>query len=162
VRISAAIATIILIICLFFNCRKKELIEDPVPTPPRDTCTVHCLNGGTCLDNACNCPEKFYGDSCQKYFTYRFEGDYISTDFDCGLGAGGQVLRVNVHPTDSNRLLIGNFIADMTDTRNFVLPAQSGASSGSGTITRDSLNISYSTSLVIININCHGSFLKKK
>jgi hypothetical protein len=148
----------LLLIC--FNCRKTELIEEPVPPPV--TCNLDCRNGGECIDFACHCPEKWRGVNCEKYFTSTFEGDYISTDFDCGLGTGGQVMSVNVDPSDSNRILIGNLIADMVDVRNFTLVPQSGASSGSGFISRDSMYITYNTSLVVFTITCQGNFLRKK
>jgi hypothetical protein len=158
IRRISIFVTLLMTIAVCFHCRKKELIED---LPPAG-CRINCRNGGECIENACHCPEKWRGDSCEKYFTYSLQGTYTSTDFDCGLGAGGQVYQVNVDPSDSNRILIGNLIANMVDVRNFTLVPQSGASSGSGTITRDSLTISYSTSLVVFDITCSGNFLRNK
>lgn len=59
----------------YVACNKTE---EPLPGP--DLCAgVNCLNGGSCLDGACNCTAGYYGDSCEKKAIARYVGKWLVT-----------------------------------------------------------------------------------
>ncbi len=47
---------------------------------------VICLNGGSCKDGLCYCPQVFEGDKCQTRWSDKFIGNYTASD-ECYTGA---------------------------------------------------------------------------
>ena|SRR6218665_136851 len=130
--------------------------------PAEKTCAVECKNGGTCVSGQCDCPENWTGNACETYYTAAYAGDYVSTDFNCGQGAGTQVSSVSVDPGNRDRIIIGSLYADMTDRTHFNIPEQGSANyKGSGTINGAVMSLSYSGKISNITVSCSGTFTKK-
>ena len=79
--------TLIFCLVLFISCNKgKTKYNDSTLVRPCDN--VICLNGGTCNDGLCNCPQGFEGNQCQTRWSKRFIGNYTCDD-NCDTSAAG-------------------------------------------------------------------------
>ena len=137
--------------CFAASCKK----------PDEKTCALDCKNGGTCVSGQCECPDTWTGNACETYYTTAYAGDYTSTDFNCGQGAGTQVSSVSIDPGNKDRILIGSLYADMTDRTHFTIPMQgSGNYSGSGVINGTIMQLTYSGKISNVTVSCSGSFTK--
>ncbi len=81
----------VVIICfgmmLFVSCDKsKTKYNDSTLIRPCDN--VICLNGGTCTNGICNCPQGYEGDKCGSRWSEKFVGNYIAADA-CYTGGTG-------------------------------------------------------------------------
>ncbi|OJJ19701.1 hypothetical protein BKI52_19405 [marine bacterium AO1-C] len=54
--------TLLVLVLLAFGCKESE---QPAPAVIDPCDNISCLNGGTCVNGTCDCPEGTYGDSCQ-------------------------------------------------------------------------------------------------
>jgi hypothetical protein len=102
------------------------------------------------------------------YYTTNYVGTYVSTNFDCGQGAGSQTTIVSVDPGNKDRLIIGSMYADMTDHTHFNIPSQTVAGAtvtGSGTIDGTNMHWTYTTTISAggqtYNTTCTGDFTKQ-
>jgi hypothetical protein len=130
--------------------------------PAEPTCASDCQNGGSCVNSQCECPDAWTGNACEIYYTEAYAGDYISTDFNCGQGAGTQESSVSVDLANKDRILIGSLYADMTDRTHFNIPQQGSANyKGSGIINGSTLSLSYSGKISNVTVSCSGTYTRK-
>lgn len=72
---------------LLVSCNKgKTKYNDTTLVRPCDN--VICLNGGTCTDGICYCPQGFEGTQCATRWSDKFVGNYIVDDA-CDTSAAG-------------------------------------------------------------------------
>lgn len=152
---------ILTLICLssvlvFSLCHKKS----------KDSCNLNCLNGGTCLNNACKCPEDWTGPNCDQLLTNRLEGDYVSTDYTCDSfpKKTTKSIRVKVDSINSQRLWIGNILVTRDSGKMFKDNGSDYGGTHLGyviTFEGNTMTISYSSRSASINYWCGGHFTKK-
>ncbi|MEM6265680.1 MAG: hypothetical protein AAGI38_24470 [Bacteroidota bacterium] len=65
---------------------------------------VDCLNGGTCVEGSCECPEDFVGEQCEFSSARRFVGNYL-VDYDCQRSGPEHRVIVSVSPDDNAQLI---------------------------------------------------------
>jgi len=68
------------------SCTEREF-DYNVTTFYRPCENVYCLNGGSCLDGKCLCPDGYEGETCESKWNQRFIGNYNAYD-DCYTGPG--------------------------------------------------------------------------
>ena len=79
--ILSTISVVILLfsVILFTACNKgKTKYNDTTLIRPCDN--VICLNGGTCKDGLCYCPQGFEGTKCATRWSDKFVGNYTADD----------------------------------------------------------------------------------
>jgi len=152
------IPAVLLVTSFVCSCKKDDKKKEEEAL----ACTLDCKNGGSCVNNACNCPADYSGPTCETFFTSTYSGEYTSSNFDCGQGPMATTFSVSVDPGNKNRLLIGGLYADMTDRTHFNLSLQgSSYLSGTGTIDGKNMTMMYSIKVLTITTGCNGSFTKK-
>jgi hypothetical protein len=122
----------------FNSCSKED-----------DPCSgVSCLNGGTCNDGTCLCPQFFSGANCgtevrtQYYGTYVGEMNYDGSIFTVSINlskSGSNVTRIK---WDTDQYLV------LTSNNTFSIPSQEYGSSsttakGSGSFAGKKVNMSF-------------------
>lgn len=66
-------------VVLFISCNKGSVkYNSSTLVHPCDN--VICLNGGTCTDGLCYCPQGFEGAQCATRWSDRFIGNYLADD----------------------------------------------------------------------------------
>src|SRR5688572_22239391 len=99
-KFSKIIPFILLTVAFSFSeCKKEEKKKEAEAAK----CTAVCQNGGTCVNNACQCPDDWRGANCETYYTNTYAGTYVSTNFNCGQGATAMETPVGVDPGNRNR-----------------------------------------------------------
>jgi hypothetical protein len=71
---------------------------------------VECLNGGTCLEGTCDCPEGFTGPSCESFESSEFLGSYTASYGDCFDVSDDHRVDVDLNPNNdtTSQLLLYN------------------------------------------------------
>jgi hypothetical protein len=72
---------------LISSCKKKAVKYNDT-TNVRPCENVICLNGGSCSDGYCQCPTGYEGLKCEKKWSDKFLGTYITSD-ECYTGPNG-------------------------------------------------------------------------
>lgn len=121
-------------------------------------CVTECQNGGTCVDNTCQCPEGFIGSLCETVEAQPSDyiGEWIIDANSCNGGAGaGHVTISDVGSGGTgNHLFIPNLwscdVPITVDGNNLVIPEYAcyagswdNVVSGSGTLINGVLTITY-------------------
>lgn len=128
-----------------------------------DACKdVVCQNGGNCTDGTCSCPSGFEGSNCEILSRTKFLGTYSGNE-TCTIGNDTYSIQCTAH-SDSTKFNIINlynqsFTAISTADKNaFTIPSQSvGANvtvTGSGTITGNSITITYTITDLATSNTC--------
>lgn len=156
-----AAAAVCVLTFVIVACKKSNSTEE---TPA--TCTADCKNGGTCVDNACNCSDKWKGTNCQTWYTIGLGGSYVSSDYKCGTGAAQSKTMTLFAPdeSDKDRIYFTTFYADMTDKTHFTIPKQDvfGVDvTGFGVFNGSAMTLTYTSTYQGTSTTCMGSFTKK-
>lgn len=107
--LAGTIASVLVCFTLVFMmaCDKSKVKYNPT-TLVRPCDNVICLNGGTCKDGLCYCPQGFEGDKCSIRWSDRFVGQYQADD-ECYTGASGYYnVTINGDPGYAYKLNITN------------------------------------------------------
>jgi hypothetical protein len=100
---------------LFSSCEKKA-IDYNETTKIRPCDNVICLNGGSCSDGYCQCPEGYEGVKCETRWTEKFVGNFIASD-ECYTGSTGYYeMTINQDPVVANKLLFYKLGVTCTDS----------------------------------------------
>ena len=136
----------------------------------KDECKdVDCQNGGTCVEGTCECASGYEGSECQTQWRDKVVKVWNVTSNSCA-GVGGWQVTVT-EGSGSTGLNLGNFShltclgggitvnANMTGSNTFEIPSQQLCDgnitiSGSGTISGNALNISYTYNIPGENGTC--------
>ncbi|MFL2580375.1 MAG: calcium-binding EGF-like domain-containing protein [Schleiferiaceae bacterium] len=113
-----------------------------------------CLNGGSCLDGSCVCPDFYEGDDCgteerEKYFaTYSGTTTYTDSQGNSSSYADSKVINSNNQGVTYFNIGAGIY-ANLTTSKSgvFEIPSQAGADttsyfSGSGAFTASQIDYS--------------------
>jgi len=93
-------------VVLFVSCNKgKTKYNDSTLIHPCDN--VICLNGGTCTDGLCYCPQGFEGPKCATKWSDKFVGSYIADDA-CDTTAGYYNVSISADPDYAYKLRLIN------------------------------------------------------
>jgi len=110
-KISIIISTLSLVILtfglvVFVSCNKgKTKYNDSTLIRPCEN--VICLNGGTCTDGLCYCPQGFEGPKCETRWSDKFVGNY-ATDDECDTSANFYNMVINADPAYAYKLRLYN------------------------------------------------------
>lgn len=163
-----ALSAFVILVFIISSCKKKS--SSSSSSSSSSTCSATCLNGGTCVNNACNCPDGYSGASCETYYTTAYIGTYSTNSFNCTGGATTPMtFVVSLDANDKSKLNFGAFYGTLTDKTHFTIPAQTipgGLTlNGSGAINGTLLTISYTSKLSASGINittsCSGTLTKQ-
>lgn len=80
VILSTLIAVLFLFSLIFISACNKDKTKYNDTTLIRPCDNVICLNGGTCNDGLCYCPQGFEGKQCATRWSDKFVGNYIVDD----------------------------------------------------------------------------------
>ncbi len=101
------LVTFIFSLVLVMSCNKSKVKYNDT-TLVRPCENVICLNGGTCQDGYCYCPQGFEGDKCATRWSDKFVGNYLVHD-DCDTSAAGYYNAViNADPDYAYKLRLYN------------------------------------------------------
>lgn len=129
----------------------------------QDKCKdVVCQHGGTCTDGSCTCPSGYEGANCQTLSRDKFIGVYVGTEV-CTVGTDAYSITCSTN-TDELKFNIQNLynqsltaIASASGNA-FTIPNQTvGAgvtASGSGTITGNTITITYTVNDGVVSNTC--------
>lgn len=56
---------LLVVVCCFYSCNNNPADTDDTTTQTDPCDTITCLNGGTCVDGECLCPNGFTGERCE-------------------------------------------------------------------------------------------------
>jgi hypothetical protein len=150
------------VVFLFTFCQKKNKESDNIKSDNIKSCNINCLNGGTCLNNACNCPSDWSGPNCETFLIYKFEGNYTSTKYTCSSSSMVE-LNVRVDSIDKNSLWVGSILVTRDTLTIFKDNGQDlwGSHFGyTATFAGNTMTLNYLSRTASINYYCGGTFTK--
>ncbi len=135
------------------SCTKNKVKYNDT-TLVRPCENVICLNGGTCKDGYCYCPQGFEGPKCATRWSDKFVGNYLADD-NCDTLSGYYNAIINANPDYAYKLRLYNvglmcsgviLNADINPEKtSFVIPIQNACGnlylSGYGNINGDYVNV---------------------
>lgn len=165
-----------IVVSLFMSSCTEPDFDYNVTTYYRPCENVYCLNGGSCLDGRCICPDGYEGESCEIKWNERFIGDYHAYD-DCYTGAGdfynSQISAVVTSPDMIRLTNVGTVCASATlnavvspEKTSFQIPPQNTCGdiwvSGSGNLNNNSLSIALQARDSVNHSSTHCSMVLDK
>ncbi len=107
VGLSALLTLLVFVVVLIGSCSKSPIKYNDT-TLVRPCETVTCLNGGTCVDGYCHCPEGYEGLKCETRWNEKFTGTFILSD-ECYTGTD-IYYEANIAPNTqtANRMVLSN------------------------------------------------------
>ena len=117
---------------------------------------VNCQNGGACVDGTCNCPDGYSGASCEVEDRAKFIGTYNLSEI-CNSGSDAYGISIAKNPSFGVTEIIFNnlYNAGLTtratvsgdDVTIFSQTLGTGTIEGSGAISGNTLNLTYSVTV---------------
>ena len=117
-----------------------------------------CENGGTCIDGTCNCPAGYQGDSCNHETRSFYYGTYNVHDVCTVTGVSDYTVNISEVPDQLTKVYIANFANSFANNviasvngNQITIAVQSPDNdgrlvSGSGTLSQNTIHMSYSIS----------------
>jgi hypothetical protein len=136
------------------SCKKGDVVyNDTTLLHPCDNVT--CLNGGTCRDGNCKCPQGYEGENCATKWSDKFVGSFNASDACSADSAGFYSVNITANPDFAykiNLINLGTFCANTKVSANISIektaisiPFQqicgSTYCSGTGTMNGKYLNV---------------------
>lgn len=171
---TVVVVTLSFVLVLFSACNKgKTKYNDTTLIRPCDN--VICLNGGTCTDGLCYCPQGFEGPQCATRWSDKFVGNY-SADDACDTSAKVYGVVLNADPDYAYKLRIfnlglscpGNIINAVINPEktSFAIPMQKTCGnlyvSGYGNLNATFVNVFLTTRDTIQHTSTQCSILLSK
>jgi EGF-like domain len=157
----SAVATISVFSAVLVSCTSD----------PCDPKTIVCLNNGSCLDGACQCPSGFEGKTCETLSRDKFIGVFVGNE-TCTVGTDAYAITTSAN-SDKTKFNIQNLynqsnilaIAGATGS-TFTIPSQTAATdvnvTGSGSITGNSITVTYTIKTISTGISNTCTFIGAK
>ncbi|MEZ5046178.1 MAG: hypothetical protein R2831_04230 [Chitinophagaceae bacterium] len=129
------------------------------PDPCKD---VVCANGGVCVDGGCNCETGYEGTLCDVLSRTKFLGVFSGNE-TCTVGTDTYAITCTANSDDTKFNISNVYNQSLTaianaDGNSFTIPSQTVGSnitaSGSGSITGNTITVTYTISDGTISNTC--------
>jgi len=164
----------VLCLALISSCTEPPF-EYNVTTYYQPCDSVFCLNGGSCYDGNCICPDGYEGTTCETKWNEKFIGNYRSYDncytasdyYDCSINAvvqtPDQLILYNIGTFCPNVPLQATVTPEKT---SFHIPWQNPCGdtwiSGNANMNNNSLSISLHARDTVMHSSTHCSMVLDK